>query len=78
MLSDAGEPASPSAAAVPTNAIVAIGLKPISSASGTKIVAMIGIVEKGKKMMRQVNRLSIAFLIQLVKKGQGNGQAKAH
>src|SRR5690606_13873082 len=33
-------------AAVPTRLIVASGLNPISSANGTKIVAIIGIVEK--------------------------------
>ena len=44
--SDAGEPASPNAPAVPINAMVAKGLKPSSKASGTKIAAIIGIVAK--------------------------------
>ena len=42
--SDAGDPASPSAAAVPINATVAIGLNPNAILNGTNIEAMIGIV----------------------------------
>ena len=46
VLSDEGEPASPSAAAVPTIAKVAIGLNPSCILNGTKMAAIIGIVEK--------------------------------
>lgn len=46
VLSEAGEPASPNAPAVPTSAIIAAGLKPNAEANGTYIVAIIGIVPK--------------------------------
>src|SRR5699024_4602010 len=44
--SEAGEPASPKAPAVPTKLTIARGLKPSSRAKGTKIAAIMGTVEK--------------------------------
>ncbi|MNC04817.1 hypothetical protein D3C76_994610 [compost metagenome] len=48
--SEAGEPASPRAPAVPTMHTIANGLKPSCTHSGTKIAARIGTVENDEPM----------------------------
>ena len=55
MESDAGEPASPKAPAVPTMHTMANGLKPSCTHSGTKIAARIGTVENDEPMPMVTN-----------------------
>src|SRR3989344_1838753 len=53
--SDAGDPASPNAPAVPTILTIAIGLKPSCTHKGTKITARIGTVENDEPIPMVTN-----------------------